>query len=81
MIKLYAVKDKASNTTANPFSFSNDRDAVDGLRQVAKDEKTSIGKHPEDFDLYFLGDYDPREMKIIPLDQPKLIIGAAELLN
>lgn len=80
MIKLYAVLDKASKTTAHPFSFQTDRDAVDGFRQVANDKNTSIGKHPDDFALYALGEYDPRTMSF-DITEPKLIIGANELLQ
>ena len=79
MIKLYAVKDIQAGTTASPFSFQTNRDAIDGLRQVANDESTSIGKHPADFELYLLGEYDPREM-MFDLQKPELIIGAAELV-
>ena len=58
MIKLFTVKDKASGTTNHPFPMATHRDAIDGLRSVANDEKTTIGKHAEDFDLYYLGEYN-----------------------
>ena len=81
MIKLYTLLDKASSTTNHPMPFSTQRDAIDGLRSVANDEKTSINKHPEDFELYELGSYNPREMKFDLFDQPKLVIPVTELLN
>ena len=79
MIKLYVVKDKASNTTNDPFHCLTDRDAVEGFKQVVNDEKTTICRHPEDFDLYYLGDYDPRSMDFSLIDTPKFLISASEL--
>jgi hypothetical protein len=81
MIKLYAVKDIAAGTTNQPFSFQTDRDAIEGLRAVANDENSTIGKHPEDFELYHLGEYDMRSMEFDLLDKPILVIGAKELLQ
>lgn len=81
MIKLYAIHDKQSNTTQHPFPMATNRDAIDGLRQLANDDKTLIGKHPDDFILYYLGEYDERQMQFNIEDDPELIIGANELLQ
>lgn len=79
MIKLFAVKDKASNTTNDPFPCPTNRDAIEGLRQVVNDGKTTIAKHPEDFDLYNLGEYNPRTMDFVINSKPEFIISATEL--
>ena len=79
MIKLYAIKDKASSTTQAPFPVQCDRDAVDGFKALVNDNKTSIGKHPEDFELYHLGEYNPRLMAFSLNNDPKFIISAQEL--
>lgn len=78
MIKLYSVLDKQSKTTQNPFSFQTHRDAIDGLRQVVNDENTTISKHSDDFDLYFLGEYDPRKMEF-NISHPEKIASASDL--
>lgn len=81
MIKLYTLKDNASNTTNHPMPFTTQRDAIDALDQVAADKSTSIYKHAEDFDLYELGEYNPRTMKFELMDVPKHIINVASLIN
>lgn len=81
MINLYTLIDKASKTTNHPMPFASQRDAVDGLREVVNDEKTALHKHPEDFALYQLGEYNPRDMKMEIFDPPKIIIEVSQLLN
>ncbi len=81
MIQLYTLLDKASKTTNHPMAFQSQRDALDGLRQVALDEKTALAKHPEDFELYQLADYNPRTMEMETFDPPIKIASVKEILN
>ncbi len=78
MIKLFTIKDTESNTTNHPFPMATKRDAVDALKQVVNDAKSTISNHPEDFQLYSLGEYDPRTMTILNWE-PEYIISASEL--
>mgnify|MGYP000694381641 CR=1 FL=1 len=78
MIKLFAIKDVESNTTQHPFPMATKRDAIDGLRQVVNDPKTTISNHPNDFQLYYLGEYNERAMDIDTWE-PEFIISASEL--
>lgn len=78
MIKLFAVKDVESNTTQHPFPMATRRDAIDGLRQVVNDPSSIISKHPEDFQLYYLGEYNERSLEIDTWS-PEFVISAKEL--
>jgi hypothetical protein len=81
MIKLYALYDNASKTTQHPMPFLTDRDAVDGLKEVCLDKNTAMNKHPEDFTLYRLGSYNPREMSFDMHEQPEIVITVSEILQ
>lgn len=81
MIKVYALKDLASQTTNNPFFAPTHRDAIESLKQVANDETTNIGKYPQDFELYCLGDYDPRAMSFALSDSQELLVRADALAS
>lgn len=61
MLKIYSVQDKESNTFIAPFSMQTNRDAIEGFRVVINDEKTNYNKFPQDFALYYLGEFDERE--------------------
>lgn len=81
MINIYTVKDTASNTTNDPFFAPTDRDAIEGLKQVANDDKTNIGKYPQDFELYRLGNYNPRNMSFDISENANLLTRADELVT
>ena len=57
-IKAYALKDILVEAFNAPFYAPNDRVAQRVCSDVASDPETLIGKHPEDFDLYLLGEFD-----------------------
>jgi hypothetical protein len=81
MINLYALKDKASNTTNNPIAIATNRDAIESLKGVANDPQTNISKYPKDFELYHLGSYNPRTMAFDLNDNPKFLISADQLID
>ncbi len=81
MIELYTLKDKASNTTNHPMAFTSKRDALDGLKQVATDENTALAKHPDDFELYKIANYNPRSMSMELVEPPELIATVTEILQ
>lgn len=79
---MFAIRDAESQThSQQPFAFPTVRDAKEALRDLASDEKTSIGRHPHDFRLVCIGDYDPREGVLIPAHQAENICWANELLT
>lgn len=80
MLTMYAINDAVSKTTGNPIVFPTDRDAIDSFRQLVNDETTVINKHPDDFSLWKLGEYNEREMQFIE-NKPSKIVLASDLLN
>lgn len=63
------------------MAFNSKRDAIDSMKQVALDEKTALHKHPDDFELYQIAEYNPREMALQKFEQPQKIISVSELLQ
>lgn len=57
-MKLYAIRDIKANAFADPFHLSNDAVAVRAAKQAANDPSTHLFKNPEDYQLWYLGDYD-----------------------
>lgn len=55
---LFGVYDKAAESFINQFFDVAAGIAVRGFQDAAKDNKTTISQHPEDFDLYQLGTFD-----------------------
>lgn len=68
--KMYSIRDSKADIYHIPFFKNTHGEAERDFSQIANDEKSTISKYPEDFDLYYVGEYDTSTGKIIPLDTP-----------
>lgn len=55
---LCSMYDKKSGIYARPFAAITKADAMRAFADIALDKTHPIGKHPEDYDLYVVGDFD-----------------------
>jgi len=74
---LYSILDKKAGVYGKPFESTNDNTAARMLHSAANDPQIQISMYPEDFDLFHLGAYDADTGRLITLDVPKFICGAA----
>lgn len=54
-IEIYAVKDKKAGFFLKPFDSRGVTDAIRAITEVARDEKSLLYKHAEDYQLFLLG--------------------------
>ena len=57
-LKIYAVYDSAVGAYMQPFFMQSKGVALRSWLEAANDEKTQFNKHPADFTLFELGEYD-----------------------
>lgn len=60
MYKLFTVFDRESKTYDRPFAAPTERDAKAGFANAVNNKETNFGQFPQDFDLHYLCDFDPR---------------------
>lgn len=77
--KAYSIRDQKSEIFNLPFFAKTHGEAERNFGAVVNDEKTVVGQHPEDFDLYHIGEYDDNLGQFEPLDTPQVIIKAVQL--
>lgn len=70
-MKLYAIKDTKGIGFNQPFTASNDLEALRCLQDAVNREmpgqpKSTLAEHPEDFALYSLGDFNQETGEITP---------------
>lgn len=74
-IQVLSIRDRAADAYGQPMFFA----ALGKALRVFQDEinrradDNSMYHHPEDFDLYHLGEYDDNNGKFTNLEQPKMI--------
>lgn len=76
---LYAVFDSASGVYDRPWCALSDGAALRSFTDIACDADHAIGKHPEHYSLFRLGDFDDNTAEISPEDA-KCIGKAHELV-
>jgi hypothetical protein len=76
VLKIYSIRDTKGEVFHAPYFKTTHGEAERSFRQAANDDKTTISQFPEDFDLYYLGEYDDNTGKFKNLDTPQHVIKA-----
>lgn len=77
MTKYYAVYDSKVGAYEQPFPMRTKGEALRSWVDVVNDEKTKFNKHPEDFTLMELGEYDDEKGHFINSPTGPVSIGVA----
>jgi len=76
------VKDRAADVFNRPFFVPHRnvaiRDFTDEVNRVAGDNQ--LNKHPDDFDLYLLGEFDDSRGAFVNND-PQVLVRAKDVLQ
>lgn len=78
---IVAVRDVKADCYFTPILADNKAIAMRNFADAAANPDLTIVKHPEDYALYHLGDYDMSTGIITSLDQPVHICSAEEMLR
>lgn len=83
MKPIYAIKDRAINGFNEPFVQPSEQHMLRLMRDEVNSDpsKSSIAKHPDDYDIYQLGEYDQESGNITAYQAPAMIARCKDLLN
>ncbi len=78
-MELYTIYDSKEEIYYQPFFLLNDAVALRQFGDMANEETSKISKHPEDYHLWCLGEWDEitGELKTYPTKQT--VINASEI--
>ena len=68
---MYTVFDSKASAFKPPFFLSSDGEALRAFGDACNNEQHDLGKHPEDYTLFKLGEYDDNKASIEQLPTPK----------
>lgn len=77
-INIFAIFDKKAVSYLAPFYFPQKGQAIRAFEDSINDTNSVFNKHPEDYALYKLGEYDDQS-GIIKSTQPEFIEEALNL--
>ena len=76
--EIYTIYDSASKSYNNPFYFLNDNLATRAAIDLLQDEN-EISRHPHDFTMFKIGQYDPQIGEIYNYDKRIALVKFHEL--
>lgn len=76
MLKIFCVFDSVAGAYLQPFFMQSKGEALRGWIDVVNDPKTSFNKHPADYTLFELGEYDSLTGSIVT-HEVKISLGTA----
>ena len=80
-LSIMAVKDTAAQAFGRPFFVPTAAVGVRSFRDEVnrKDSQDDMAKHPDDFELYELGEFNDSTGVISVSEQPRLVARAKDL--
>lgn len=63
--KVFCIRDSKMEIFGVPFFMAKVEGAIRAFNDLANDARSSINKHPEDYCLYEIGEYDDEKGELI----------------
>lgn len=76
--KMFSVRDSKAETFHPPIYVKTHGEAERNFHATVNNEETTIGRYPDDYDLYYIGEYDDQTGKI-KSETPQHIVKAVQL--
>lgn len=80
-LKVYSIFDEKAKCFGQPFFMAHNGMALRAFSDLVADKSTSINKHPGDYKLYCLADYDDNSGEFASLPQPEFLAHASDFVN
>lgn len=81
VLKMYSIRDQKAGVYNTPFFQRTHGEAERTFRDLINDPKSMVYKYPEDYDLYYHGEYDDIAGMISALDTPQHIVKAIQFVE
>lgn len=79
-MKLYSVYDQKAESWGQPVFYRAHGEALRGLEDECRRPESIIAAHPEDFVMFYLGDFDETTGTLVVENSPLVLSRASELL-
>lgn len=80
-LQVVSVLDRATAAYGRPVFVQAIGQAMRSFTDEANNKESDIGKHPDDYDLYHLGDWDDVSGRFSNFEEPKHLVRAKDLVT
>lgn len=81
LMKICAVHDSKVEAFMTPMFFQTLAQAERSFRDAVNAKDSQFGAHPEDYSLFYLGDYDPTSGALGAVDAPVSVALAVNVVE
>jgi hypothetical protein len=74
--KIFSIRDSKAEIFHQPFYQKSHGEAERTFHQLCNDPKSTLFQFPEDFDLYYVGEYNDQSGVFKPLNTPQHVSKA-----
>ncbi|QXP44237.1 MAG: nonstructural protein [Arizlama microvirus] len=79
LLKVFSIRDQKAEVYNTPFFQKSIGEAERNFETLVNDGKSTVNQYPQDFDLFYLGDYDDNLGVMRSLEAPQHVIQAIAL--
>lgn len=79
-VKVYSVFDSKVGSFMQPFFAMADGQAVRSFSDLAMDGQSGCSKHPGDFELHFIGEFDDESGELLQVEKPRYLARALDFV-
>lgn len=79
LLKAFSIRDSKAEIFNQPFFKKSHGEAERDFMQLVRDQKSTVWQFPEDFDLYYVGNYDDQTGTFSSLDTPQHVVKAVSV--
>jgi len=77
ILKAYSIKDSKTQSFAPPFFNSTHGEAERTFVRITKNPQSVISEFPDDYDLFYVGEFDTATGKLTELQTPQHVVKAS----
>ena len=79
LLKAFSIRDAKAEVFNTPFFQKTHGEAERSFKKLAGDKDSMVSQYPDDYDLYYLGEYDDQTGTIKSLDTPQHLLKAVQV--
>lgn len=79
-MQVYSILDLKAGAFCTPFFLTNDNLARRAFGDAVLDSSTGVNKHPEDYNLYRIGEFDDNSGELIKIKCPEFLAKAVDFI-
>lgn len=80
-LKMFAIRDEKAETFHPPYFQPTHGEGERYFKDLCRESKSPLSQYPEDFDLWYLGDYETNTGKFSPLQTPQHLMKAVQCVK